>query len=133
MKTSQVPQDKGNLSKNNLKELCYATNDLGEYTTALSSGWEPKTLALDLSIELINHRIEIAKQKVLQGKASPILYFMELHKMDYNILADYMQLHPWLVRLHTKPFFFKKISQHTLNKYAVVFKIEKDKLLNFNE
>ncbi len=46
MKKEEVPQDKSNLSKGNLKELCYATDENGNYTTALSSGWEPKTIAL---------------------------------------------------------------------------------------
>ncbi|MDO4729088.1 MAG: hypothetical protein Q4B43_08815 [Bacteroidota bacterium] len=131
MKTKQVPQDNSNLSENNLKELCYATDELGQYTTTLSSGWEPKTLALDLSIKVIEDRIQNAKYKIQQGKASPILYYMELYKMDYNILGAYVNIHPWIVRLHTKPFFFKRLSLGTLRKYAEVFKIEQDTLLNF--
>ena len=64
MKENEVPQDKSNLSTVNLKELCYAVDENGEYTTALSTGWEPKTIALENSIQDINERIEIAKQNV---------------------------------------------------------------------
>ena len=54
MKKDEVPQDQGNLSSNSMKELVYATDENGNYTTALSSGWEPKTIALSSSIDEIN-------------------------------------------------------------------------------
>jgi hypothetical protein len=86
MKKEEVPQDKSNLSATNLKELCYATDENGNYTTALSSGWEPKTIALENSIQDINDRMEEAKEKIRNGLASPIVYFMEAHKMDWITL-----------------------------------------------
>ena len=54
MRKEEVPQDIGNLSKSNMKELVYATDQEGNYTTSLSSGWEPKTIALSNSIDEIN-------------------------------------------------------------------------------
>ena len=86
MKKNEVPQDESNLSKSNMKELIYATDDDGNYTTALSSGWDPKTIALTNSLEDINERIAKAKEQVKNGKSSPIVYFMEVNKMDVNIL-----------------------------------------------
>ena len=61
MKKEEIPQDESNLSKSNVKELCYATDENGNYTTGLSTGWEPKTIALENSINAINERIEEAK------------------------------------------------------------------------
>ena len=45
MKKSEVPQDKSNLESANFKELCYAVDENGEYTTAHTTGWDPKTIA----------------------------------------------------------------------------------------
>ena len=39
MKKNEVPQDKSSLSSINMKELCYATDENGNYTTELSEGW----------------------------------------------------------------------------------------------
>lgn len=131
MKKEEVPQDKGNLSKSDMKELCYATDENGEYTTALSTGWEPKTIALDNSIQDINERIQQAKNEVKQGLASPIVYFMELHKMDWNILSSYVGMWKWRVKRHGKPAVFHKLNESILNKYADAFEISTAELKNF--
>lgn len=131
MKKEEVPQDKGNLSNNNMKELCYATDENGNYITALSTGWEPKTIALDNSIQDINERIEQAKKEVESGISSPIVYFMELHKMDWGILSSYVGMWQWRVKRHAKPSFFKRLSDKVLMKYAEVFEISVEELKNF--
>ena len=92
MKKEEVPQDQSNLSKSSIKELIYATDENGNYTTALSSGWEPKTIALSNSIDEINERIAFAKQQVANGEVSPIVYFMEWNKMDIGILSSYVEI-----------------------------------------
>lgn len=131
MKKDEVPQDEGNLSKSKMKELVYATDEKGNYTTALSSGWEPKTIALSNSIDEINERIEAAKQKVINGEASPIVYYMELHKMDPNILASYAGIWKWRVKRHFRPNVFRRLSDKILQKYADAFQISISDLKNF--
>ena len=85
MKKEEVPQDKGNLSNKNMKELVYATDEKGNYTTSLSSGWEPKTIALSNSIEEINERIELAKQKVKNNEKYSYVNESDLNKKsEYN-------------------------------------------------
>lgn len=128
MKKEEVPQDKSNLESANFRELCYAIDENGEYTTANSTGWEPKTVALNNAIDEINERIEDAKKRVLEGKTSPIEYYMELHKMDVGILASYVGLWQWRVKRHFKPSVFKKLKNYTLQKYAEVFEISVDEL-----
>lgn len=123
MKKDEVPQDKSNLESTNSKELCYAVNEDGEYTTAHSSGWEPKTIALDNAIAEVNARIEAARQNVLNKKSSPLEYYMERHKMDVPILASYVGLWQWRVKRHFKPKVFAKLSNKILQKYADVFEI----------
>ena len=131
MKKEEVPQDNSNLSKSNMKELCYATDENGNYTTALSSGWEPKTIALENSIQDINERIEQAKSDVKNGLVSPIVYFMELHKMDWLTLAGYVGMWTWRVKRHGKPAVFKKLNDKILGKYAETFEITADELKQY--
>lgn len=131
MKTDQIPQDQSSLSKKDLKELCYAVDEKGNYTTALSSGWEPKSIALDGSMQLIEQRIEQARQQVIKNEVSPIVYFMEKNKMDVSILASYVSMWKWSVKRHFKPSVFAKLNDKTLEKYAAVFEISIEELKNF--
>jgi hypothetical protein len=131
MNKNELPQDPGNLSKNNVRELMYATDEQGNYTTALSSGWEPKSIALANSLDEINERIDAALLEVQRGNASPILYFMEASKMDVGILASYAGLWKWRVKHHFKPAVFNKLSDKVLQKYADAFDITIDQLKNF--
>lgn len=131
MKESEVPQDKSNLETVNMRELCYATDENGNYKTALSAGWEPKTIALNNAIEEIKERTEAARQQVIKGEVSPLVYFMELNKMDTGILADYAGIWQWRVKRHFKPKVFQKLSDRMLGKYADAFSITLQELKNF--
>jgi hypothetical protein len=131
MKESEVPQDKSNIQSLNMRELCYATDDKGNYTTALSSGWEPKTIALNNALEDIKERTEEARQQVINGQASPVVYFMELSKMDIGILAGYVGMWQWRIKRHFKPKVFAGLSDKVLQKYATAFLITTDELKNF--
>lgn len=128
MKKDEVPQDKSNLESANFRELCYAVDDDGKYVTLNSTGWKPKTIALDNAIEVIKERIADAKQRVLAGKTSPIEYYMEVHKMDVGILASYVGFWQWRVKRHFKPNVFKRLKKRTLQKYADVFDISIEEL-----
>lgn len=130
MEKNNVPQDKSNLTKNNVKELLYATDENGNYTTTLSTGWEPKTIALSNSIDEINERIADAKQQVANGEVSPIVYFMEVNKMDITILASYVGFWKWRVKRHFKPSVFATLSDSILQKYANTFEISIEELKN---
>ncbi len=130
MEKDKVPQDQSNLTKNNVKELLYATDENGNYTTTLSTGWEPKTIALTNSIDEINERIADARQQVLNGEASPIVYFMEVNKMDLTILSSYVGFWKWRVKRHFKPSVFATLSDKILQKYADTFEISIEELKN---
>jgi len=128
MKVNEVPQDKSDPSMANWKELCYVVDDKGNYTTKQSSGWEPKGIALNKSLEMIDERVHDIKQKVMNGEISPIVYYMELNRMDLTVLADYMGKWKWLVKRHFKPFIFNNLSKKTMHKYANVFNITVEQL-----
>lgn len=128
MKKSEVPQDKSNLESANFRELCYAVDENGEYTTEHTTGWDPKTIALSNAIEKIKERVEAAKQKVHANETSPIEYYMELNKMDLSVLASYVGIWKWRVKRHFKPSVFSKLNSKTLQKYAEVFEISVEQL-----
>ncbi|RDK88735.1 hypothetical protein [Marinirhabdus gelatinilytica] len=130
MKKSDVPQDESNLEKADLRELCYAVDENGEYVTQHTTGWDPKTIALNNAIDAIKERVENARAKVLAKETSPIEYYMELNKMDLSVLASYVGMWKWRVKRHFKPSVFKKLSRRTLQKYADTFDITIDQLQN---
>lgn len=132
MKKEEVPQDESNLASANIKDMVYAVDENGEYVTELSTGWAPKTIALDNAIQVIEERVEDAKKRVLENKTSPIEYYMELHKMDLPILASYAGLWKWRVKRHFKPSVFKKLNNKILQKYADVFEISIEQLKNID-
>ena len=127
MKKEDIPQDDGALNKLT-REVVYATDSAGNYTTELSTGWEVKAKALDVAWEDIAERIENARQKVLNNEASPILYFTELRLMDIGIVSAYTGFWKWTIKQHLKPAVFKKLSEQKLKKYAEAFNISVEEL-----
>lgn len=132
MKRQDIPQDESNLKSANMTEVVYVTDENDNYTTANSIGWDVKKLALDESLELINERIQQAKDDVANNKVSPIIYFMELNKMDFGVLASYVGMWQWTVKRHAKPKTFKNLNDSTLKKYADSFGISVKELKNFD-
>ncbi|MCC2591328.1 hypothetical protein [Chryseobacterium sp. MFBS3-17] len=132
MKKEEVPQEKSVLESANMTDLYYVTDDEGNFTTAQSTGWDAKAKALDESMELIRERMEAARKAVAEGTASPIVYFMELNKMDFGILASYTGIWTFFVKQHARAAKFKKLKNKTLQKYADAFGISKEELINFD-
>ncbi len=130
MKKNELPQDKSAL-ENFTREVCYVKNQEGKYETDLSIGWEPKKAALDKAWEDIDDRIAAAKNKVVSGEASPVLYYMELKLMDLSVLSGYSGFWKWQIKRHMKPAVFKKLSDKQLSRYAEAFDISVDELKNF--
>ncbi len=128
MKKEEVPQDVGALGKIT-KEVVYATDSQGKYTTELSTGWDIKATALDVAWKDIEARVAKAKARVEAGEASPLLFFMEYRLMDLPTLAAYTGLWQWQIKRHLKPEVFKKLSDNKLQKYAEALNI---KVADFN-
>jgi hypothetical protein len=131
MKKEEVPQDASALNKLT-KEVCYAVDQSGNYTTELSTGWEVKANALDVAWEDIQQRIASAKQKVQNNEASPLLFFMEWRLMDVPIVAAYTGFWQWQVKRHLKPSVFKKLNEKKLQLYADAFNVRMEELKTMN-
>lgn len=133
MKIDQVPQDEKNLNEGKVAKLYYATDEKGHYAKVNSIGWEPETVAMEQAWEVVHDGVEEARQRVIDGKASPILYYIKKNIMDTSMVASYVGVPGFIVRLHMRPFFFRKLSKKTLEKYAYTFRITVDELTDINQ
>lgn len=129
MKEKEIPQDPSALDKFT-REVCYATDASGKYTTGLSRGWQVKADALGITWEEAQQRTASAREQVERGEASPLLFFMELHLMDVAIVAAYTGFWQWTVKRHLKPAVFENLSGKKLLKYAEIFDVSVDELKN---
>lgn len=128
MEKDQVPQDKENLNEGKLAKLYYATDDKGHYVKVNSIGWEPETVAMQQAWDVVNDDVEDARKKVLEGKASPLLYYMKKNIMTPALVASYASTFSFMVRLHCIPVFFNRLSRKQLEKYAYTFRIPVEQL-----
>jgi len=133
MKKKEVPQDDEGLMEGKLRDLCYAVDENGKYVQVYSTGWEPKNAAMKQAWEEINKKVEATKRDVLEGRLSPVAYFMEKNIMDTSILAQYLEITKRKVRKHMKPKIFQKLDSNMLKKYAETFGITIDELLILNK
>lgn len=131
MKKEELPQDKSAL-ENFTREVCYVKNNDGKYETDLSTGWETKKIALDKAWEEIERRVAEAKQNVLDGKVSPVAYYLELRLMDLPVLVGYTGFRRWQIKRHMKPSVFNKLSDKKLRIYAEAFDVSLQDFKNFN-
>jgi hypothetical protein len=128
MNKEQVPQDEENLNEGKLAKLYYATDEKGHYVKVNSIGWEPETVAMQQAWDVVNNDVEDARDKVMKGQASPILYYLKKNIMTPSLVASYVGTLSLIVKLHCRPFFFKRLSKKTLEKYAYTFRISVSEL-----
>jgi hypothetical protein len=128
MKAKEVPQDDENVLEGKFKDPIYTLDEEGNYTTSYSVGWDVKNTIINNAWGVINEKMEEARQKVLNGEASPILYYMEKTIMDPSLLAKYTGFWKWTVKKHLKPKGFNKLDDAALNKYADIFDLTVEEL-----
>ena len=114
MNQEQVPQDKENLNEGKLAKLYYATDEKGHYVKVNSIGWEPETVAMQQAWDVVNDEARDALERVLAGKASPLLYFLKKNIMTPALVASYAGTIGLIVRLHCIPYFFNRLSAKML-------------------
>jgi len=115
------------------RELFYSYDEGGKYDKTVGLHGEPNRLILQQAWDLFNERIEEAKQKVLAGKASPVVYYMEKNLLDPLNLSMMAGISLWRVKWHFRPAAFKRLSNKTLQKYATAFNITVEKLKKIEE
>ena len=128
MDKEKVPQDDNNVLEGKLKVLKYATDKDGSYTRVNSLGWEPENIVLSQAWEDINEKVAAIRKKVIDGELSPIAFHKEKQMLDNTMLSGYVGYPAFLVKLHQKPWFFKRLSKKQLQKYASAFRISIEEL-----
>ncbi len=123
MKAKEVPQDDADMMRGKWKDPIYTLDEDGNYTTSYSLGWEVKNAVMQQAWDNINEKVEETKRKVINGKLSPVAYYMEKNIMDVSLLAKYMGLWRWTVKKHLKPKHFNKLPQEIIEQYADIFNI----------
>lgn len=131
MKKTEVPQDNGRIVQKGSREMYYAVDEDGKYTTALSTGWEAKNIVQDHTMQVLQAEIDQARSDVRFGKVSPIYYFMLLTRMDIGVLSGYTGFWKWRIKRHFRPGIFSKLNDRQLQKYADTFDITLAELKNF--
>ena len=124
MKISEVPQDRGMIVDDELKEICYAVDDNGSFVLAKSAGWDPKNVANDQAWELIKEQVLETVEKIKAGKLSPLAYHMVRNQMDLGLLAKYVGYNRLRVWRHLKPTGFKRLKPGQLRRYADVLNMD---------
>lgn len=132
MKAKDVPQDDANMLQGKLREPIYSLDENGNYTTVQSVGWNPKNEVMKEAWDQVNEKVENARNKVLSGELSPLAYYIEKNIMDIGLVANYMGIWRWTVKRHLKPKIFAGLKEETLEKYARVFNITKEQLIDTN-
>ena len=133
MKSKDVPQDDANMLQGKFREPVYSLDKDGNYITVPSVGWDPKNAIMQEAWDVVNAKIEKARQDVINGKISPIAYYIEKNIMDIGLVSKYMGIWKWKVKKHLKPRNFAKLSNDILEKYANVFSISKEELVDIDK
>jgi len=132
LKAKDVPQDDANMLQGKLREPIYSLDENGNYTTVQSVGANPKNEVMKEAWDQVNEKVEHARNKVLSGEMSPLGYYIEKNIMDIGLVAKYMGIWRWTVKRHLKPNIFARLKEETLEKYAQVFNITKEQLIDTN-
>jgi hypothetical protein len=134
MKIKDVPQDNdGFLQEGKVRDLCYAVDEDGNYKQVLSIGWNPKNEAMKLALQLVDEQVEKTRLDVIEGKLSPLAYYMEKNIMDVKLVSEYTGIPKRKIRKHLSPESFSKLNPSEIEKYAQVFNITKEDLLNIEK
>lgn len=123
MRKDQVPQDDGKMLDGKTRDLYYVLDENGNYVQALSRGWDPKTTVLQQAWDDISEHVEAARQRVSEGKYSPLHYHMEKAQMDLKLVAEYTGFSKGKIKEHLTPAGFAKLTGAERDAYTETFNI----------
>ncbi|MCQ2194912.1 MAG: helix-turn-helix domain-containing protein [Paludibacteraceae bacterium] len=133
MKVDEVPQDLKYFQNTVMRDVTYAVDENGNYTSVLSDGWSVKNDALELTMDNIYEGCEEIRQRVLAGETSLLEYYAAKNIMDIDLLSDYTGISKRNIRKHFDPKVFAQLDQKTLEKYADVLRITVEELTTMPE
>jgi hypothetical protein len=110
------------------RELSYSYQEGGKFEKTVGFHGEADRLILQQAWDLFEERIEDARQRVLAGKVSPVVYYMEKNLLDPLNLSMMAGIAVWRVKWHFRPGVFKRLPDKVLKKYAEAFNITVEQL-----
>jgi len=132
MRAKEVPQDLKYFKGKVIRDLAYAVDDEGRYTSIISDGWAVKNDALGVVWEDILEECESVRQQVIAKELSPIAYHMKKNLQDIRLLAGYSGIPKRKIRKHLQYDEFIKLDETTLQKYADALRISVEELKQVN-
>jgi len=129
VKVNEVPQDDANLFEGKTRDVQYAIDENGKYTTVMSVGWDPKNTVMMQAWEVEREKMDAAWKCVEEGIKSPVYYHMVRCLMTPKLVASYTGFSRWKVKRHFKPKVFDALPESTKEKYLYAFGLKsKDEL-----
>lgn len=128
MKIDEVPQDLKYGKGLVVRDVNYAVDENGRYTSVVSDGWEVKNDILDSVWEEILEECEPIRQQVLAKQTSPLAYHMKKNLQDISMLSAYSGIPKRKIKKHLDYEEFFKLDSDMLDKYAEALRITVDEL-----
>ena len=117
MDLDALPQE-GNATLGGQRKAMYARAADGRIVLAPSRGWEVEEIVTTQAVDAMAALAQAAHERVLQGTAAPLEYWMYACRMDVALLAQTSGYWQWQVRRHLRPAPFARLSARQLQRYA---------------
>ena len=128
MKAKEVPQDLKYFKDVVIRDLTYAVDDDGRYTSVVSDGWDVKNDALGIVWEDILEECEPIRRLVLAQKLSPIAYHMKRNLQNIGLLSAYSGIPKRKIKKHLRYDDFMQLDDVTLQRYADALRLSVEEL-----
>jgi hypothetical protein len=133
MRKEDVPQDLLYFKDNVVRDLMYAIDENGLYTSVVSDGWSVKNDALGAVWDDIREQCEEIRHRVLAKEVSPLAYHLKKSLQNVYLLSSYSGVPKRKIRKHLKYDEFTKSDAGTLQKYADALRISVEELKRVDE
>lgn len=129
MNIKDVPQDDRYFKDTQIRDICYAVDEAGNYHQVASVGWEPKNEALSLTWEHIKEEATTIKQDIVAGKRSNLAYYMKIRLLTVKMLSSHTGISKRLIKRHLKSqMLLQELDHPSLLKYAEALNIKVEAL-----
>lgn len=108
-------------------EMLYSYDESG-FKTRVGKHNDNEQELIRQAWDVYAERIEAARQRVISGEVSPIVFFMERDLLDPSLLSSHVGIATWRVKRHFKPSVFNRLNDKLLRRYAEAFKVTVDEL-----
>ncbi|MBC8314593.1 MAG: hypothetical protein ISR57_02685 [Bacteroidales bacterium] len=111
--------------------IIYVEKENGTYGPIQTGSYITKNYIDDYFLKRKNLEASLQEQ-VKRDEISPVKFFMVFEDLTLSELSARTKIPTRKVRKHLLPVHFNKISDDLLNRYAIVFNISVDQLININ-